>query len=426
MKCEEFMDKLDSRSGGFAAEMREHISECADCRALYSVVENLTPESFPATPENIAANVLKKIRRKEQLKLFFTMKTGISKITASAAAAAIVTLGVFLIGSPSPARGAEKLIDRSLEAASRIKTMVMTVDVRTAPKDNFSCIGLDDRMVTHTLTVLRGNPVKWRLDKGWRCIVFDGKEKYMWTPDGVLAVKGDQNTQFEEWFAVLLDPEMILLREKLATEDKGTQYTITQKDDEIVMTARVAAKGDFSNPYSLNTSISESDTWREIVFDKQTELVKGLRIYVEDNGREVLIVDMKGVVYDAPVDEAQLTKLPEGVIWNDLDADLPAGGKFVDITADEAARMIFTAAQNGDLKSVEEAFFYYKGESMQAICKQYNGLKLIRLGKSFRSGDYPGVFVPCEVKLPNGKIERFNLALRNDNRQNMWLVDGGL
>jgi hypothetical protein len=34
--------------------------------------------------------------------------------------------------------------------------------------------------------------------------------------------------------------------------------------------------------------------------------------------------------------------------------------------------------------------------------------------------------VPYEVKLPDGTIKKHNIALRNDNKNRVWIVDGGL
>jgi hypothetical protein len=47
------------------------------------------------------------------------------------------------------------------------------------------------------------------------------------------------------------------------------------------------------------------------------------------------------------------------------------------------------------------------------------------IGSSFKSGQYAGVYVPYEVKLKSGEVQKHNLALRNDNPHKAWIVDGG-
>jgi hypothetical protein len=94
----------------------------------------------------------------------------------------------------------------------------------------------------------------------------------------------------------------------------------------------------------------------------------------------------------------------------------------IDISSKEAARLVFTALANKNIEPVKEAFAYWNEKSI----KEFYGLELLELGKSFKSGTYPGEFVPYKIKLPNGKIKVHNIALRNDNKNKVWIVDGGL
>ena len=421
MKCQEFINRLDGLSGaGISQDMEKHLVECEDCRDYYAVISVLTPKVYPKTPEDIKPNVLKMVKSKKQFKTFITMKTKTLRLGISVAAVAAVVLVSVMIGNPSSARAAENLIDKSLVSIGKITSMVMRIDVRTDPKGNFSDINIDDQMVEHTLTVVQGNQTKWRLDKGWRCIMFDGTTKYMWTPDNSLNVMGNKGSGFEEWFNILLDPEMTLLSEKIAIRDRGVVYTKEEFGNDIIITADVKAKGDFTNPYLRNTSIEESDTRREITFDKRTSLIKSMKIYVKEKSSEILVIDIKSIEYNVPVNEVSLTALPEGREWRDVNATIQSVGKFVGISPEDAAKIIFTALENNDTESIKEASVQYN--DLSDLC----GIKIIRLGKSFKSGQYPGVFVPYEIKLPNGDIKKHNLALRNDNPNKVWIIDGGI
>jgi hypothetical protein len=57
------------------------------------------------------------------------------------------------------------------------------------------------------------------------------------------------------------------------------------------------------------------------------------------------------------------------------------------------------------------------------------GIEVIRIGKNFTSaisvvnGDH---FVPYEIKMKDGEIKKWNLALRKDRNTNRWFVDGGI
>ena len=50
---------------------------------------------------------------------------------------------------------------------------------------------------------------------------------------------------------------------------------------------------------------------------------------------------------------------------------------------------------------------------------------IVEIGEPFRSGSYPGWFVPYEIKLWTGETRKFNLAVRNDNPARRYIVDGG-
>jgi hypothetical protein len=61
----------------------------------------------------------------------------------------------------------------------------------------------------------------------------------------------------------------------------------------------------------------------------------------------------------------------------------------------------------------------------------YGGLQIINLGRPFwarfRNGErYPGVLVPYEIRLQDGKISKGRLAIRCDNPDNRWYFDGGM
>jgi hypothetical protein len=55
----------------------------------------------------------------------------------------------------------------------------------------------------------------------------------------------------------------------------------------------------------------------------------------------------------------------------------------------------------------------------------YGRLQIISIGTSFKSGRYAGVYVPYEIKLKSGEVLKYNLALRKDNPQKAWIIDGG-
>ncbi len=91
--------------------------------------------------------------------------------------------------------------------------------------------------------------------------------------------------------------------------------------------------------------------------------------------------------------------------------------------AREAAAFFLDALARQDWKSVQEILPL--AEVPAGIRQLYGGSQVVSLGEPFRSGKYPGWFVPYEVRLTNGETRHLNLALRNDNPQRRWMIDGG-
>ena len=57
------------------------------------------------------------------------------------------------------------------------------------------------------------------------------------------------------------------------------------------------------------------------------------------------------------------------------------------------------------------------------ISVSYGGV--VSIGEPFHSRLYPGFFVPYEIRLADGSMKKFKLAVRNDNPTRRWVVDGG-
>jgi hypothetical protein len=399
---------------------------------LDPIARMLTPRVLPPVPEGIKTDVLTQIERREKrhrsFKNFVTMKNRFSKIVASAAAVVVAVVVVAVSVTPTRANASEvgSILDRSIAASGDVHTMTMKLYVRTTPQENFAYTSPREEMVEHALVVARGdNPeeVKWRLDKGGRHVVFDGETKYLWGAGATYGFKGDADTHFEEWFDILLDPSLVPMREKSALGE-GVKYSIEEHADEIVLTALTKAQGDYSeSDYTRLSSIRESPTHREIVFDRSTGLLKSLKITAVASGKKSIIVDVKSIEYNEPVDETALTALPATITdWRDVTATVPEG-RFSRISAAEAATLIADAIDSGYLESVREVFSQY---DFEAVSDKFRGAKVVKRGKLFRSGLYGGVFVPLKVKYADGRTKRVTIALRNDNPNHTWLVDGGI
>jgi len=56
----------------------------------------------------------------------------------------------------------------------------------------------------------------------------------------------------------------------------------------------------------------------------------------------------------------------------------------------------------------------------------YSGLAIVKIGEPYKSfNGYAGFYVPYEIRLKDGYIKKWQLAIRNDNPAKSYRVDGG-
>lgn len=426
MKCDDFKENIwrlfDS---GDCPEMHRHMDECRECRDYYEsvrgVAERLTPAVRPTVPASLADDVLREVGATRAPRRS-GIRRRLSRIAAAAVAVVLVAGATLLVVAPNPARAAGNIFAGSMGQMGNVRTMVMKLKIRTLPQEIFSYIDLDASMEPYTLTVELGGPKRWRLDKPGRTAQFDGDTYYSMIHDLKQGFYSKRQGFIDD-FTVFLDPYALLSREKqLADLDSGAKYKVTERGDVIYLTVEAKAQGDFENDYLLNSSIEESDNIREYVFDASTRLLKGLKAYVLNDGERVLVLEVETIAYDTPVDDTTFSTLPDGYVWKDVDY-IPDNDRFKDITAEQAARMVLEAILSGRTSTLTGVLDYYDTDRLVA---DYSGARIGSVGEAFRSGTYAGVFVPCELILPNGSTEVVTMALRNDNPNRMWLVDGGI
>ena len=429
MNCPEFrnriIDLLDGRN--FTHEEQHHLEHCPDCaaefRAAAEALDAVTPRSNPRASDNLRDRILTAAasaghpRRNRIYRLFGTM-----------AAAAAIFAGVLLLSVRTPALAARKHFGSAVAAMNDLKTLRIGLLIRTAPHENFAYTDPSLPPIPCTVTAEYGGTTRWRIEKAGRIALCDGESVRTWLPEfGEGWRRKAEGYRPEEEFALLLDLQRLLLAEQAqAFRTKGAQYEITEDAATVRLTVAMPARGDFSqSDYLLNSSIAESNTLREYRFDKESGRLLDLCIsaVLPDGGRSVLL-ESTGIAYDEPIDRA-IWEVPEGIEWIDL-AEPVSGAQLADMTAEEAAARILRAMGPWDKRLLDEALRYYGTGVREQLEAHYGGLAIISAGKALRSGEYPGVFIPCEILLADGRTEKLILALRNDNPEKCWLVDGGL
>jgi len=418
----------------------EHIQHCPDCtneyREMEKILSGLKPKTQLNAPILLKQNIIIQLSKMEEMKNSTSRTFGISskvrKILSIAALLAVVLIitpfvvknDAFMNGT---AKAADIFITSSIEATHLIKSMIIKLKVRTISDDSFALVGTEYPMVDHTIWKSFENPVKWRVDKGDRVAAFDGNSQYLWLPKTEEGIKAGPEINFTEWLQILLNPANILSQEQKLTKERGSKLTMNEKNGLLNLTITSKARGNFINDYCKNKSIEESDNRREYTFDNVTKLLKGLKIYILDGKKETLIVEITSIEYDLKLDPSRFViNLPVGVEWKEYNQNFTSE-TFRNITSQRVAALFFGGMARDDWKLVGEAcdFFSSTSEKARSVKNQFSGLKVIKIGEPFKSGLYPGEFVPYEIRLKTGELVKHNLAVRNDNPNQTWIVDGG-
>ncbi len=345
--------------------------------------------------------------------------------SAVLSAAAVVLLAVVISGQ-APVYAARKYLEGAVQAMSDLRSLHMELRIRTVGHESFEYTDPRADFIRHNVVVSYGEPTVWRIEKSDRKILWNGLKSYQWIP--TLRSGWVSDVELADGFVeYLINPTRLLEGEILvARHTKGADYELTELPDGICLVVTMPAQGDFAaSDYMLNTSLLETNTRRTYHFDKQSGRLRYAHIEGLFPEGERTLLETELIRYDVPVDTALLTALPDEIEWSELAA--PEGnGLLCGIEPEEAARRIFTAMHDWDEELLDVALHFYKGEAWKVVKRHYKRVELLHVGKAFRSGAYVGWFVPCRVRKADGSIEELNLALRNDNRDTIWLVDGGL
>jgi outer membrane lipoprotein-sorting protein len=363
----------------------------------------------------------------------FIMRSPITKLAAAAVILiAIVVSATILTKTTSTASAAAiQVLNDAVRAIEDVRSIHIKAQMRTLPGDNFSLIGLEYDFVPIEMwkKVDDAGIVRWRIEKPQRVIVTDGNSTIMLMRPNY-AVKIEKPCAigcFDAWCGHLLNVNGLLDSAMQEAKNRSNtelhlRQTVSSSGPESVLEIESKATGDYTNDYLKNKFISDSDNKKVYYFDAETKLLKGFEVFVHGDKGDVLIFEVNEIEYNPQLDDGLFTlELPKDVIWAEQPKDV--GDKYRQLTPKQMAEAFFKAC------SEENWDEFLKFKPMSAVddnLKSYlGGLQVISLGEPFKSGLYPGWFVPYEIKLKNGVVKKMNLAVRNDNPAKRWVVDGG-
>lgn len=443
MNCKTFRKRqaelLDINANPAAiADLLEHAASCPECArlredalgVLTALQSSKTVCASPQTKERImdrVADIDRNTRMTVERASWWTRRR---RVWAGAVAALVAMAGVSagLMTSGSPALST---LAQAAEFFDSVKSMHIVARMRTIDHDNFDFIKLDAPLIPVQVWTENTQPPKWRVEKAGRVVVADGDATTLLISRSFARRYEGAAPGTVGWLAPLLDVGSQISRERGLALMRSSRIGVESKTGPdgrpvTVLTVRAKAQGDFSqSDYLKNKSVDQSDNIRVYTFDSETQRLDKLSVFVQTPKGNVLVFDTIRIEYDQPIPASTFAlDIPDNVTWMNEPYELAGTPDTSKMTQDAVAREFFEACAKSDWVGARA----YAGSMVDSprIQDYLGGLKLISIGKPFKSGQYPGWFVPYEIKLKSGETKKFNLAVRNDTPKGLWMVDGGI
>ncbi len=422
MNCNDFKEKvvdlfdkdIDMQA---QTQLREHMANCHDCKAYYDELRKTFNILQPLDTANIR-------------------KTKIThRLWRYAAAVAIFLFG-FVIGwnhlfsTPAVADDAKlTFLQQSIQSVQNVGSFQMEVYARTTQQENFATFDPAMPFVKIDIKLLRQNDfLFYRVEKAnGRTVVSDGRNQYMWIPN-VLYLKGSQESDFLEHFANLIFPERLLTIQKsaikLSNENKMTQV---ESDSTIVLTVDGVEKNSDLRQLFETGKMDDCRLIVENTFTKNDGLLRFVKLWVIKDGKKILLLHIDNIRYNVMLNKGEITRLPTAE-WTDITEQRATSSnrlkQLQNETPQQAAKRILNAIIADKDSQAVEALIYYKSILPQLIHK-LKGCKVSAF-ETRKDSSYVGVYVFYTLTTPEGNREKRHIAIRNDNEQHIWIVDGGL
>lgn len=422
MNCNDFKEKvvdlfdkdIDMQA---QAQLREHMANCHDCKVYYDDLRKTFNILQPLDTANIR-------------------KTKIThRLWRYAAAVAIFLFG-FVIGwnhlfsTPAVADDAKlTFLQQSIQSVQNVGSFQMEVYARTTQQENFATFDPTMPFVKIDIKLLRQNDfLFYRVEKAnGRTVVSDGRNQYMWIPN-VLYLKGSQESDFLEHFANLIFPERLLTIQKsaikLSNENKMTQV---ESDSTIVLTVDGVEKNSDLRQLFETGKMDDCRLIVENTFTKNDGLLRFVKLWVIKDGKKILLLHIDNIRYNVMLNKGEITRLPTAE-WTDITEQRATSSnrlkQLQNETPQQAAKRILNAIIADKDSQAAEALIYYKFILPQLIHK-LKGCKVSAF-ETRKDSSYVGVYVFYTLTTPEGNREKRHIAIRNDNEQHIWIVDGGL
>ena len=440
MNCPECKDQLAGFIEGLldkadADRLESHMANFPTCQAEFGEVQGLCDRLVrDGRPSSLSleTKVMDQIMRRQAQELRrMKMRKRYRFIGASGvAAAACIALFVSIwFAAPNNRVQAAEVLAKGAEAVSDLRTIHMKCRMRTGPGDNFANIAIKQDLVPVELWKEFAEQRRWRIEKPKRVVVMDGESTIMLIGKRRGIKIGPSQGAFDtSWLHHLAAVGKTINNELNSALAKGRDLKLTNEKGadgsrKQIVSVEVKSGLDDSD-YLKNKFFMDADTRRVYRFDAETGRLEGIKVYCHTANGDVLIFETTQIDYNQPIARDVFSlKLPKDVIWYEEPKPLVDNEKYERMTPKQAAQAFFEACSKQDWT---EARKFWTSSIDDRFKKGLGGLEIVNIGEPFRSKAYPGWFVPYEIKLKGGRVKKWNLALKKNQKAKRFIVDGGL
>ncbi len=349
------------------------------------------------------------------------------------------TLGynLFVARNDVPAISAFSVLVHAAETMSGLKSIHIKAKIRSRAQLELVVIDLNADFVPIEIWKVYGVPPQWRMQKPRRVVVMDGySTQFLMQPgdqgDGPpMALKiGPGQEAGLGWLQPLLDVEQLLEREVSLAEEQGSTLAFSEVEGtdgraKRIVTVSAHAQGDFTqSDAAKNSTIVQSDNIRIYTFDEKTGLLEHLQVHLFSPRGEILVFETTQIEYDVAIDPSVFVlNAPPDTVWERI-VSVSQDESIRDLSPKEAAHHILAAFSREDWETLRQ--FSTAVADHPLIRKVYGGLSVVNVGEPYKSGTFPGWFVPYQIKLSGGEMRKGKLVVRRHPQGESWLLTGGL
>ena len=211
---------------------------------------------------------------------------------------------------------------------------------------------------------------------------------------------------------------------KLSNENKVTQM---ESDSTIVLTVDGVEKNSDLRQLFETGKMDDCRLIVENTFTKNDGLLRFVKLWVIKDDKKILLLHIDNIRYNVMLNKGEITRLPTAE-WTDITEQRATSSnrlkQLQNETPQQAAKRILNAIIADKDSQAAEALIYYKSILPQLIHK-LKGCKVSAF-ETRKDSSYVSVYVFYTLTTPEGNREKRHIAIRNDNEQHIWIVDGGL